>query len=136
MESFTPIVKHVHIIENDHENDDTSSRTISVPSSTQTHSPLQAITIYPSLPATPATPTAPKSQANIHINTHLPQQEDNNERNHFTYANCEPITGKIYTDQTGQFLTPSHSGNKYMFILYDYESNYIDIVPMPSKTKR
>ena len=51
------------------------------------------------------------------------------------YAACQQITGQIFTDQTGQFTIPSSSGNKYVFILYDYDSNYIDTVLMPSRTK-
>jgi hypothetical protein len=30
-------------------------------------------------------------------------------------------TGKIYTDQTGKFSVLSSRGNKYLFVLYDYE---------------
>lgn len=34
-------------------------------------------------------------------------------------------TGKFYTDQTGRFVTPSSTGNKYLLLLYDYDSNAI-----------
>jgi hypothetical protein len=33
--------------------------------------------------------------------------------------------GQIYTDQTGQFPVVSVKGNKYIMILYDYDSNAI-----------
>ena len=56
-------------------------------------------------------------------------------RTHHVYVNCFSATGKIYTDQTGPFLRPSISGNKYVFILYDYDSNYIAAVAIPSRTK-
>ena len=38
-------------------------------------------------------------------------------------------------DQTGQLICLSISGNKCLFILCDYGSNYMYAVPMPSKTK-
>ena len=56
-------------------------------------------------------------------------------RSHSVYTDCIPATGRIYTDQSGPFLTPSISGNKYIFILYDYDSNFIDAIPIPSRTK-
>ena len=62
-------------------------------------------------------------------------QEPNNKRTHHVFPSVQPITGKIFTDQTGQFPCPSISGNKYLFVLYDYDANYIDAVPMPSRTQ-
>ena len=51
------------------------------------------------------------------------------------YPTCLELTGKIFSDQTGQFLVPSISGNKYVFLLYDYDSNYMMVDPIPSRTK-
>jgi hypothetical protein len=34
-------------------------------------------------------------------------------------------TGQIYTDLTGRFPTTSLSGNKHIFILYDYDINSV-----------
>ena len=34
-------------------------------------------------------------------------------------------TGKIFSDQTGRFTATSSKGNKYMMIMYDYNSNSI-----------
>ena len=45
------------------------------------------------------------------------------------------VTGQVYTDQTGQFHVPAASGNKYLFVLYDYDSNYIFAVPIPRRAK-
>ena len=64
-----------------------------------------------------------------------PSSSDIIERTHFVYAACEPITGQIYTDQTGKFSHESITGNKYVMVLYDLDSNYIAAEPMPSKTK-
>jgi hypothetical protein len=42
-------------------------------------------------------------------------------------------TGKIYTDQTGEFITPSSTGNNYLLALCDYDSNSILARPMKSR---
>ena len=45
-----------------------------------------------------------------------------------------PTTGQIHTDQTGQFIVPSSTGNNYLLILYDYDSNSILAEPMRNRT--
>ena len=57
------------------------------------------------------------------------------ERTHNVYATCFSATGKIFTDQTRPFLLQSVSGNKYVFVLYDYDSNFIATVAIPARTK-
>jgi hypothetical protein len=42
-------------------------------------------------------------------------------------------TNQIYSDLTGRFPTASLSGNKYMLILYDYDSNRILSAPMKNR---
>jgi hypothetical protein len=42
--------------------------------------------------------------------------------------------GQIYTDQTGIFLVVSNKGNKYIMILYDYDSNAILTQPIKDRT--
>ena len=42
-------------------------------------------------------------------------------------------TGQVYTDQTGRFPAISSKGNKYLMILYDYDSNAILAEPMKSR---
>jgi hypothetical protein len=42
--------------------------------------------------------------------------------------------GQIYTDQTGQFPVVSSKGNKYIMILYDYDSNAIMVQPIKDRT--
>jgi hypothetical protein len=49
------------------------------------------------------------------------------------YVKAIETTGQIYTDQTGRFPTTSSRGNKYIMILYDYDSN--DILAEPLKAK-
>jgi hypothetical protein len=43
-------------------------------------------------------------------------------------------SGQIYTNQTGRFPVTSRRGNKYIMILYDYDSNSILAEPMKSRT--
>jgi hypothetical protein len=42
--------------------------------------------------------------------------------------------GQIYTDQTGIFPVVSSKGNKYIMILYDYDSNVILAQPIKDRT--
>jgi hypothetical protein len=40
------------------------------------------------------------------------------------------VTGQIFSDPTGRFLTPSSKGNSYLLVVYDYDSNMIFAEPM------
>jgi hypothetical protein len=42
-------------------------------------------------------------------------------------------TNQIYTDLTGIFTTTSLSGNKYILIMYDYDSNSVVSAPMKNR---
>jgi hypothetical protein len=42
--------------------------------------------------------------------------------------------GQIYTDQTGRFPVISSKGNKYIMVLYDYDSNAILAKPIKDRT--
>jgi hypothetical protein len=42
--------------------------------------------------------------------------------------------GQIYTDQTGRFTVVSRKGNKYIMVLYDYDSNVILAKPIKNRT--
>jgi hypothetical protein len=42
-------------------------------------------------------------------------------------------TNQIYTNLTGRFPTTSLSGNKYILILYDYDSNIVLSAPMKNR---
>ena len=50
------------------------------------------------------------------------------------YAVCVSATGKIFTDQTGRFPHTSTAGNKDMLVLYDYDSNFVYVEAMPSRS--
>ncbi|CAJ1938144.1 unnamed protein product [Cylindrotheca closterium] len=54
-------------------------------------------------------------------------------RTHQCYATFFAATGQVYTDQTGKFVSPSSTGNNYIMILYDYDSNHIFAEPFPNR---
>jgi hypothetical protein len=58
------------------------------------------------------------------------------ERTHFVYAAVSEPTGQVYTDQTGRFIIPSSTGNNYLLVLYDYDSNSILAEPMKNRTAK
>jgi hypothetical protein len=51
-------------------------------------------------------------------------------RAHLVYAKVVAITGHIYSDQTGQFLVTFSKGNKYIMVVYDYDSTAILAKPI------
>jgi hypothetical protein len=59
--------------------------------------------------------------------------QDHGIKTQFVYA-ATIDAGKIYTDQTGRFLVISSKGNKYIIILYDYDSNAILAQPIKDRT--
>jgi hypothetical protein len=60
--------------------------------------------------------------------------ESPNQRTHQVFsAIVDSGTGKIYTDQTGRFPVTSSCGHKYLFVLYDYDSNAILAEPIKSR---
>jgi hypothetical protein len=61
---------------------------------------------------------------------------NNETRTHECFAALIPPTGLIYTDQTGRFVCPSETGNNYLMVLYDYDSNAILAEAIPNRTKQ
>jgi hypothetical protein len=58
---------------------------------------------------------------------------DHGIKTQFVYA-ATIDAGQIYTDQTGRFQVVSSKGNKYIMILYDYDSNAILAQPIKDRT--
>jgi hypothetical protein len=55
---------------------------------------------------------------------------------HLAFANiidATQETGKMYSDITGRFPVQSSRGHKYIFVLYDYDSNAILVEPLKSR---
>jgi hypothetical protein len=59
--------------------------------------------------------------------------QDHGIKTQFVYA-ATIDAGQIYTDQTGRFPVVSRKGNKYIMILYDYDSNAILAQPIKDRT--
>jgi hypothetical protein len=56
-------------------------------------------------------------------------------RTNWVFMQPIQVTGQIYSDQTGCFPTTSSHSNKYIMIVYDYDSNAILAEPITSRTK-
>jgi hypothetical protein len=59
-----------------------------------------------------------------------PPSDAPNERSHHIFAAVTNITSQITTDLTGQFPVTSSRGNKYILVLYNYDSKAILAEPM------
>ncbi|EEC46594.1 predicted protein [Phaeodactylum tricornutum CCAP 1055/1] len=55
-------------------------------------------------------------------------------RTHHVFVAHQRVTGQIYTDQPGRFLTPSSAGHNDMLVLYDFDSNAIHVELMKNKS--
>jgi hypothetical protein len=97
------------------------------------------------LPKSEATPMGHLDQKrkNIQSTKRIPTPtqppiHQTSERTHQTYVDLLDInetTGKIFSDQTGQFPVQSSQGNKYVMIIYDYDSNAILVEAMQSRSE-
>ena len=57
-------------------------------------------------------------------------------RFHDIYADCQPITGKIFSDLPGRFVVPSSRGHNYLLIVYDHDSNAILAEPLKNRSAK
>lgn len=66
----------------------------------------------------------------------FPSSDHPNLKSHHCFASFVSFqaTAKAYSDQTGQFPFTSSRGNKYLMIVYDYDSNAILQEPLKNKT--
>ena len=63
----------------------------------------------------------------------FPLALDEGARTHHCYAGIIEPTGQTYQDATGRFGTQSSSGNNYVLVVYDYDSNGILAIPFPNR---
>ena len=49
-------------------------------------------------------------------------------------ALADKRNGTFYTDATGALPTMSLDGNQYYFVAYDYDTNYICVIPIKDVT--
>eukprot|EP00957_Ditylum_brightwellii_P188304 14335854-Ditylum_brightwellii.AAC.1 len=59
----------------------------------------------------------------------------NNKTNH-VYSTIADIGGMIYTNQTGQFPKVSSRGNWNIMVVYCYDTNCIEGVPIKNRSER
>ncbi len=64
---------------------------------------------------------------------HFPPAENDGMHTHACYAAMLEPTGQTYMDLTGRFVAPSSTGNNYILIVYDYDSNAILAVPLKNR---
>jgi hypothetical protein len=60
----------------------------------------------------------------------FPTQPINKDKTHTCYVTTEEPRQIVCTDQTGRFPIPSSTGNNYLLIAYDYDSNSILLRPI------
>jgi hypothetical protein len=58
---------------------------------------------------------------------------NNNDKANFCYTTIFEPTGKVYSDQTGNFKYVSSKGNSSLVIMYDYDSNAILAEPIGNR---
>jgi hypothetical protein len=63
-----------------------------------------------------------------------PPSDALNHRSHHVFAAVTDVTCQIDTDLTGQFPVTSSRGNKYILVLYDYNSSAILAEPMKNRS--
>ena len=66
----------------------------------------------------------------------MSETSDGNTKTHeiFTIVHDIHETGQTYSDLTGQFPVISSAGNRYLLLLYDYDSNAILVEPLKSRS--
>ena len=155
--NFTDMAAPLPVLIEDDEEEESPTPTTTptpIPHGPWQRKPLSPSTSLPSpssIPAPTATPTSlptdiPSTATPPRVPTVVPtelpisqQQIDEiirpAKRTNHVYADCQTITGQIYTDQTGKMLTTSAAGMNYCLVLYDFDSNLVWAVPMPSRTK-
>jgi hypothetical protein len=74
----------------------------------------------------------PTSDDHLEDDMAPPPEDDTSTR--IIYADCHCTTSMVYKDPTGKFLVPSVSGNQYIPVVYEYDSNYIHAKPMIDRT--
>ena len=79
------------------------------------------------------TETKPPNKTTQSEPTASPTYKPTTDNHHDCYLALHEPTGQIFTDQTGKFITPSSTGNNYLILLYDYDSNAILAEPIPNR---
>ena len=59
----------------------------------------------------------------------------NNVQQNMVTVKCMNVSGKLFSDQTGQFPYKSSRGNQYIMVAYNRDSNIILVEPMKSRAE-
>jgi len=68
-----------------------------------------------------------------HMADCYPEEVPDGHKLHACFAAIVEPLGQIYTDQTGKFPAPSSTGNNYIMVLYDHDSNAILTEPFKNR---
>ena len=75
--------------------------------------------------------------SNIREELHTGEQQNGRTKTHHVgfdaIAPGEALKHLIATDLPGRFPITSARGHKYLFLMYDYDANYIHAVPIKSR---
>ena len=55
------------------------------------------------------------------------------QKSNLIFSSCFQATCEIYGDPTGRFVTPLISGNEYILVVYNYDSNTIHVEVFQSR---
>ena len=81
-----------------------------------------------------ARPPTPLMPTDSHDTILRPTPPSTGTHTNTMFAECFSVTGKIFTDQTGRFPPTSTAGNNDMLVMYNFDSNYVHVKAMLSKT--
>ena len=108
------------------------------PRTIRNHPPFSVATVKGHQDATrmniQSTKPPPEPEPNkLDFDDFFPPSEKPNSPTHQVFPACLEITGKAYSDLTGEFVIPSSRGHKYVLVVYDYDSNHIFAEPLTSR---
>ena len=79
------------------------------------------------------TGTSASPSSSVPSDDAFPAHEDKTHYSFVAVHSMESPSGKVYADQTGKFPCTSASGNNYIMVIYDYDSNAILLEPIRNR---
>jgi hypothetical protein len=74
-----------------------------------------------------------RSTSKAPVKKQQPPDKDLGAKTHLVYAVIVD-QGQLYTDLAGKFLVRSSKGNSYVMVCYIYDCNYVEVIPMKSRS--
>ena len=84
-------------------------------------------------PVVPTTSDPPPDHPTSTDNDDFPEHAEKTHDCYVAVHSLDEPTGRVYVDQTGKFPCTSASGNNYIMVLYDYDSNAILMEPIRNR---